>query len=270
MGVKPDFETDGSLRYTHRRSGTTHIYFVANREDHASSAVCHFRVSGLQPEWWDPLTGEQRPLPDFDDRDGATTILLEFAPYQSAFIVFRRAAGARRSRTGRNFPKMASVNEISGPWEVSFDSKWGGPEKIIFDKLDDWTARPEDGIRHYSGKATYRKLFDLPNLADHHRSRLYVMLGSVHAMASVKLNGHDMGIAWCEPWRLEIPAGILREHGNELEITVANLWINRLIGEAGLPAEKRLTWTTNRPYNKDSPLQPSGLHGPVTIQAAEG
>jgi hypothetical protein len=86
-------------------------------------------------------------------------------------------------------------------------------------------------------------------------------------MASVTLNGKSLGTVWCAPWRVRIPAGVLRERGNVVEVTVANLWINRLIGDAGLPQEKRLTQTTRNPYKPDSPLQPSGLLGPVTLQA---
>jgi len=52
---------------------------------------------------------------------------------------------------------------------------------------------------------------------------------------------------------------------NRLEIIVANLWCNRLIGDRALPADKRLTWTTHNPFNPHSALQPSGLLGPVRL-----
>jgi hypothetical protein len=132
----------------------------------------------------------------------------------------------------------------------------------MFTRLEDWTTRPEPGIRHYSGRATYRTTF-------HGNAGRYLSLGKLAAMAQVTLNGRDLGVVWCAPWRVEIPTGLLRERRNELEITVANLWINRLIADAGLPAEQRLTWTTRNPYRADSPLQPSGLLGPVTLQEVE-
>jgi len=53
-----------------------------------------------------------------------------------------------------------------------------------------------------------------------------------------------------------------------LEIDVVNLWPNRLIGDAALPPEKRYTVTNVKKFKKDSPLMPSGLLGPVTLQAA--
>ena len=88
-------------------------------------------------------------------------------------------------------------------------------------------------------------------------------------MASVTLNGKALGTVWCAPWRVRIPEGVLRERDNTLEVTVANLWINRLIGDSGLPQEKRLTVTTRNPDTPNAPLQPSGLLGPVTILSSE-
>jgi hypothetical protein len=86
-------------------------------------------------------------------------------------------------------------------------------------------------------------------------------------IASIKLNGRDLGVVWCLPWRIAIPAGVLQPRGNVLEIVVANLWINRLIADSGLPPEKRLTWITGNPFHPEDPLLESGLLGPVTIQA---
>ena len=158
--------------------------------------------------------------------------------------------------------------EIAGPWNVSFDPKWGGPEKIVFTTLEDWSRRSEEGIQHYSGKAVYRTTFNTAaGMAQASDARYWLSLGDVKVMAAIRLNGKDLGVVWCDPWRVEIPAGLLKDGGNQLEVTVANLWINRLIGDSALPEEKRLTWTTYTPYTPTSPLQPSGLLGPVRIEA---
>ena len=65
MGVGPDFEADGSIRYIHRRDDGADWYFIANRESRLQTTTCRFRVTGRQPEWWDPVTGECRDLPEF-------------------------------------------------------------------------------------------------------------------------------------------------------------------------------------------------------------
>jgi len=177
---------------------------------------------------------------------------------------------------GSNFAETTTVAELYGPWEVAFDTKWGGPEKVTFETLEDWSKRPEDGIRFYSGIATYRKRFrwERPTSSTEVHSgsqqaspvRQFLDLGIVKNLAQVRLNGQELGVVWCAPWRVEI-TGAVKDDDNQLEITVANLWPNRLIGDQSLPPEQRLTSTTWNPFKKDSPLLESGLLGPVTIQA---
>jgi len=83
----------------------------------------------------------------------------------------------------------------------------------------------------------------------------------------VRLNGIDLGVAWVAPWRVAIPKGLLKPHGNELEITVANLWWNRLVHDTRLPEPERLTWIPGKyPFTGDESLQPSGLLGPVRLE----
>ena len=262
LGVSPDFESEGPVRYTHRHSKEADIYFVANRDDRKVEASCTFRVSGKAPELWDPLTGQTRDLPDFMSRDGRTTVPMRFEPAQSFFVVFRKAFAKESLIGSRNFPMAVKVAELTGPWGVSFDPKWGGPEKVTFETLGDWTKRTEDGIKFYSGKAIYRKTFDAPNAP--RGQRMYLDLGVVKNLAQVRLNGQDLGVVWCAPWRVDITAAV-KARDNQLEIAVANLWPNRLIGDQSLPSEKRLTWTTWNPFKKDSPLLESGLVGPVTL-----
>jgi hypothetical protein len=260
MGVRPDFESDGDVRYAHRHDQGAEIYFVGNRTSAPLSATCRFRVTELRPELWDPVTGQQRPLPEFRQAEGWTSVPLQFASGQSYFIVFRD--GPRPS--GTNFPELKPVGELAGAWEVEFDPKWGGPDKpVTFEALKDWTRREEDGIRHYSGIAIYRKTFDAPAASP--TEGQFLDLGEVKNMAQVKLNGRDLGVVWCAPWRVVLPAGLLKSSGNQVEIKVANLWPNRLIKDAGLPQEQRLTWTTWSPYKPTDRLLPSGLLGPVRL-----
>jgi hypothetical protein len=268
LGVLPDFESDIPLRYAHRRAGEADIYFVANREDRSVDAACTFRVAGKAPELWDPITREVRDLPEFKVRKGRTVVPLRFEAAQSYFVIFRKS---RTKATGVNFPRTDRAGELGGAWEVSFDPQWGGPQRVAFQALDDWSKRPEEGIRHYSGVATYRKTFDLPPQARGKQpgaSSWWLDLGSVKNIARVRLNGQDLGVVWCAPWRVEITSAV-KPSNNQLEITVANLWPNRLIGDQGLPPEKRLTSTTWNPFKKDSPLLESGLLGPVSLWAGE-
>ncbi len=287
MGLPLDFESASNVRYTHRRDGTMDIYFVSNPDDHPVSANCTFRVHGLQPELWDAVSGKIQALPEFAVNNERTILPLHFEPLQSFFVVFRKPATASK-KGGLNFLEARQVAELKGPWEASFDPKWGGPGKVNFSELEDWSRRPEPGIKYYSGTATYRKVFDLPQTPA--RQSIYLDLGLVKNLARVRLNGHDLGVVWCAPWRVELTSAV-KMKGNQLEIAVVNLWPNRLIGDEQLPPDAeyarggniakwpdwllhheprpspgRYTFSTWKFFNQDSPLLPSGLLGPVTLK----
>lgn len=280
-GVPEDFEWAGDLRYTHRSAKEWDIYFVANKSEEQLQTECVFRCDKGSPELWDPLTGEIRPLPEFAQQNGQTSVPLQFEPHQSFFIVFRKSAKVNRDAGKENFPGYTRLAVLEGKWKISFDPKWGGPESIVFDQLADWTSRNEEGIKYYSGTAVYRKDFDLPEVKS--GQRLCLDLGEVHNMARVKLNGKDLGVVWTAPCRVDI-TNVVKEKENQLEISVVNLWPNRLIGDERLPDDGikngkwpdwllqgnartsgRYTFTTYRHYKKDSPLLQSGLLGPVSI-----
>jgi hypothetical protein len=197
-----------------------------------------------------------------------TTIPLQFAPFQSWFVVFKKQEGKKpvtAKGLTKNFLSYTPVQEIEGPWTVHFDEKWGGPASVEFNKLEDWTKRPEEGIKYYSGSASYVRQFDMPNMSSD--KRYFLDIGVVKAIAELTLNGKKLGILWTAPWRIEV-SRLLKPAGNILEIQVINLWPNRLIGDAALPVDKRLTHT-NIEFKKDAPLLPSGLLGPVIICKGE-
>jgi len=264
MDISPDFQSTGNLRYIHRKTDDADIYFIANRETHPQTIQCQFHVTGSHPELWNPVTGQRRILPQFSHNGKMTQIPIKLDSTESMFIVFRPGFTIETSET-QNFATPTEFLTITNTWTVSFDSKWGGPKQIQFSTLSDWSTNSNIGIKNYSGIAIYKTTFDIPSTTPTQQLRL--SLGTVHNMASVKLNGKNLGIVWCDPWTIDIPAGLLTEKGNQIEITVANLWVNRLIADQALPPEKRLTWTTRNPFKPNTPLVSSGLIGPVKLQS---
>jgi len=269
-GIKPDFEFEGgqadsSVDYIHRRDGDADIYFVASRAKHEESLRCTFRVAGKAPELWDPVSDKHRFATSYaGGDDGRTTLPLEFAPCGSVFVVFREPAAAHPPSGARNDSRFVTRMELAGPWTVEFDPRLGGPGRVQFEKLESWTARPEPGIGFYSGQSVYRKTFDLPAELHGGQRRLWLDLGRVRELAEVRLNGQSLGITWAPPFRVELGEA-LKPAGNVLEIEVVNFWPNRIIGDAALPPEKRITRTNIRKLTKDTPLVESGLLGPVQL-----
>lgn len=280
-GVPADVEVD----WLHRHGAQHDIYFLANLSEQAISVEAVFRIHERVPELWDPVTGEMVDLLEFHQEGLRTVIPLQLAAKQSFFLIFGRVSHGPRAAGARNFPPLRQIARLAGPWEVRFDAAWGGPEKVTFRNLEDWSQRPEDGIRYYSGKATYRKKFDLPSSG--HR-RVFLDLGEVKNVAQVRLNGKDLGVVWTAPWRVDVTA-VATTEGNELEIDIVNLWPNRLIGDGLLPQDRRFTKTNVRTYDTPHPvfrysdtevtrgeaefsdvtpdLLRSGLLGPVTLLA---
>lgn len=265
QGVLPDFTADAPLRFAHRTHESAEIYFVSNCIDTAVAATCWFRVTDRQPELWHPVSGSRRVLPDYTCENGRTAVPLQFAPHESYFIIFRRPARPV-TRRAKNFPSLTPLLSVDGSWSVSFGNAWTQPFEHIFECLHDWTQHPSEAVRFYSGIATYRTTFvlseDSPALA--RRRRTMLDLGDVRHLARVRLNGHDLGVVWCAPWHVAT-TGTLQPGVNQLEIEVANLWINRLIHDAALPEEQRRTWTSCNPFSRETPLVPSGLLGPVRL-----
>ncbi len=278
IGVTPDFTSSGAIRYIHRSLPDREIYFISNRTDRPVENVCLFRDGTPNAELWDAVTAEIRPLHELTQTEQGVSLKVKLDASQSFFVVFY-PSGRGANEAKADFPTLETVQVLDGPWKVKFDTLMGGPEEVVFEKLDDWSVRPEEGIKYYSGVAGYSKTFDLAEP----KSELYLDLGEVKNMARVRLNGKDLGVVWTAPWQVSI-TDAAKEKDNMLEIEVANLWANRLIGDESLPDDgvkdgkwpdwlingtprptRRYTFTTHRFYKKDDPLLSSGLLGPVKI-----
>lgn len=269
LNIIPDFKINGKepVLYIHRSTPGEDIYFISNQGEKSISFSPTFRVRGRQPEFWDPVTGTIRILPEFSQTSAGTTIALKLEPLQSAFIVFRKPV-TNTSAEHSNFPAARLIADIVRPWEVSFDTKMRGPENpVIFEQLADWTERKEDNIKYYSGTAVYRNTFEASGI-NTTAQRVYLNLGEVKVMAKVKVNGTDVGGVWTAPWRVDITDAV-KSGTNQIEVAVVNTWVNRLIGDSKLPELERKTWTSYPLYNPKSPLEPSGLKGPVTVTSIQ-
>ncbi len=164
--------------------------------------------------------------------------------------------------------RLPPAVKLIGEWTLRFPPKWGAPAQVKLEKLISWSDHLDDGVRHFSGTATYSREFELTaeQLASDRALRLN--LGEVKNLAEVIINGRNVGILWKPPFEVKL-AGLVQPGRNTLEIRVTNLWPNRLIGDKKLPPEKRFTWTTVDLFKADSPLLPSGLLGPVTLETGQ-
>lgn len=259
---------DRTIHYGHRTSVNSEFYFVTNQTGETKLITPEFRVKGLQPELWEATTGSMRKLAAYEQKENTTAVPLKLAPYESVFVVFREQVGpASASGVEANYPELTLLTELKGPWGVQFDAARRGPEQpVVFETLQDWTTSSDDQIKYYSGTAFYTNKFKLDQLPE--GKKIVINLGSFTAMAKVSVNGTYVGGLWTAPYQLDITS-FVKVGENDLKIEVVNTWVNRLIGDQKLPEDQRKTWCPVNPYTKDSPLQPSGLIGPVKISSVQ-
>lgn len=95
LNVEPDFRyvsknPDAVINYIHRKLEDSDFYFVANRLRRTEQVIAEFKVSGKQPEFWNPETGEIVDAPLFIQENGTTKVVIDFDEAGSVFVVFRK------------------------------------------------------------------------------------------------------------------------------------------------------------------------------------
>lgn len=267
LGLPKDFEvapakSERKILFTHRRSGTDDIFFVANHLKEPAAFTGVFRTQGKIPQAWNPETGEVTALPGFIAKHDRIEVPLKLEAHGSLFVVFRDEP-APKANTDGLVGEIPIWKTLSGPWQVGFQPNAGAPEQLTFPELISWPEHSDPGVRNYSGTATYRQEFDLPKIPT---GKVMIDLERVEALASVSLNGVDLGVLWKTPFAVDVTTA-LHSGKNRLEVKVVNVWANRLIADAGLPESKRVSWATYNPYKPGDRLIPSGLLGPVVLRA---
>ena len=261
--VPQDFEFErapaGSIDYIHHTDHGNEIYFVSNQGERAVQLPALFRVSGKTPELWDAVRGEIHKANYESTADGRSRITLDLAPYGSTYVVFRADSTAPAAPVQRT----TESNPVNGKWHVKFQSPAATPGERDFNTLQDWTTADDPMLKYFSGHATYTKTLDVPAAMLGPNKPLALDLGQVGEIAEVWLNGRLLGTYWAPPFRVDITKAA-KPGPNQLQVRVTNQWINRVAGDAKLPADQRTTRTNIKALPK-GPLMPSGLLGPVTL-----
>lgn len=254
-------EPDTELMFVHRKLPDGDAYFVSNRKDRLEQVDVTVRIAGKSAELWHPDTGVTHAT-SYRTAAGRTTVPLRLHPNETVFIVFRESS----TRAERVLPSVSEtpILHVEGAWTIKFEPDRGAPKKIVLDKLASWSENANDGVKYFSGAATYTTTIHMPSGSFHPGAHLWLDLGDVRELASITVNGRDLGTAWKTPYRVEV-TGVIRPGVNTLEIKVTNLWVNRLIGDQQPNASRTYTFATFKPYTASSPLLSSGLLGPVRI-----
>ena len=293
-GLTPDFQADDKLRYIHRSSPDFDLYFISNPTRETVKTEVAFRVIGREPELWDSASGVKSHALAFAVKGTQTHLPLTLDPAGSIFVVFRHPT-KEQERIAPPAPREEAI-AVNGPWKVTFQEHRGAPESITLDTLASLSKNSDPGVRYFSGLATYSTEMGIPAGA----KNVQLNLGTVCDIAEVQVNGKSAGILWKPPYTVDLTA-YAQPGKNQLSVTVANRWINRLIGDETLPPDaeyivggktddyggknpgaliafpkwwndpaalqkrQRVTFSVWKHYNANDPLVDSGLIGPVRI-----
>jgi hypothetical protein len=265
LAITPDCVFGGNdaaaeLRYVHRKLAHGDIYFITNGTDGAKVVEASFRVSGFSPEIWRADSGEVGPV-SYRMESDRTVVQLQLEPNAALFVIFRQPTTAP-SRT-IDEAVTSRLAEVQGPWSVGFQANRGAPAQASFDTLSSWTESSVPGIRYFSGTATYTTSFKAARDWFAKEARIRLDLGDVKNIAEISVNGKVVGVAWTAPFIVDVTDAI-KVGTNRLDIKVANLWPNRMIGDQQ-PGATQIAFAMFDPFKADSPLLPSGLLGPVVL-----
>lgn len=296
-----------------------------------------FRVENVLPELWNPDNGKIEFAPKFFQRpDHRMSVILNLDASGSVFVVFRKTAKNKSgvvSITRDNIPVYPELEQkkkrlylysdkegvyrlqksngtskkitiprvpkpivLDRPWEVALSLPNNQVKKREFATLIPLNEHPDSVFKFFSGMATYTHHIEVPSEIISKNQRNILDLGDVKVIAEIYVNDVRLGVLWKKPYRMDI-SDALKKGSNKITVRVANLWLNRLIGDEQLP--DNLEWTRNTgsttnalglsefpdwlihetprptqrttfvttkwPHLKHRELLPSGLIGPVKI-----
>lgn len=264
QGVKPQLAgiDHNKLRWTQVSTAAEDVFFLANQTDDAVLIEPQLKSDFPALQLWDPVSGTRSVLAVSASDGTIKSGPIRLEPFQSVILV---ASGDTAPGLPQYDPVPPGhmIADLTRDWDVAFDPAMGGPSSIRFERLQDWSAHGDPGVKYYSGRATYRKTITLDRLPDD--SKAWLDLGIARDLALVRINGREVGTVWTAPWRIDV-SDALQTGENLIEVTVINTWANRIIGD--LRAENgagRFTSPVNQHVTAQSPLNPSGLLGPVRL-----
>lgn len=267
-GLERDMIVPEDIAWTHRSGEQGDIYFIANQREETRTFTASMRIKGRKPECWNPVTGEMNTHPDYHVNGNRTEVALTLAPNESVFIVFpvEETADEWGIETKNDSPTAPKHKEESGERELETEDYTvtflANGKTLVRKELFDWSKEEDEQIRYYSGTAIYKTSF---RWKDKSRGRVYLNLGKVYNLATVRVNGIDCGTIWTAPYRADITAA-LKKGKNELEIEVTNTWANALKGMDEGKARYEGIWTNAKYRRQEDTLLPAGLVGRLKLE----
>lgn len=242
--------------WLHRKAEGADWYMICAPKEKSFQGDIAFHSQG-NAELWDPIHGTTTPIAA-TVRDGYSTIHVTLERGECFFVVFDHKSKPQKVRQWQEAEQPLNLQ-----WTLTFPEGWGIDRTYSLSELKPWKDLDASAEgKAFSGTATYATTIDMPKVDK--RQRYELQLGRVEEIAVIRLNGEVVDSLWAAPYFADLTP-YLRKGQNRLEVDVTSTWRNRLIYDAGLPEDKRRTWTIAAP-GANSPLCDYGLLGPVKLK----
>jgi hypothetical protein len=224
--IRKENLNEHGLQFIRKKTATGNLYFIINQEQTFKSDSIELSTTATDVQIFDPLSQTKRMIRFETIGRAKIQIPLQLQSGESVFIeTFHHPVS---TQTENPPSQIHHAQAIQGNWQVDFlKGAPSIPQGFQTKKLDSWTTLSKDTMAQYfSGTARYTLNF---NVLEHQIGKTgRLELGDVRESAVVKLNGKTLGTAWCLPYNISIPKGILLKDNNLLEIEVTNLSANRI------------------------------------------
>lgn len=230
----------GLCQIHYRQDDGRDLYFFANTAQSDIAVPATFASTGKRLERWDPETGTRSAFPV----DKAGRVPLALPPASSLLLVASEGQPFVVPHL-RVSPKSSVIQEITGPWSVTFKPANADAFEIAQFKLVGLHESQEERLQRFAGRAIYRSRFDWNKRAGD--DAVLLDLGQApNCVTEITLNGQPLGVRWYGRHDY-VPSSALRQGTNELEVTVVTTLFNCL-------------------RKASEKAEPSGLLGPVTLR----
>jgi hypothetical protein len=285
-----------SKNVLHRSTPDAEIFFVINASDYPLSQPVAFPVKNRVPELWDANKGTIRSTPHWKEHNDSIFVNLKLETDESVFVIFPKDKKSTYSKLKQLYIDVLdeTATVVEGAWNVRFNPELSSSFSIEFPSLMDFSKHSDENVKYFAGTADYEKVIRV-NARDIGKGKRVVLdLGELHDIAELTVNGHNVGVLWYPPYRADVTPW-LNAGDNTVIVHVTTNWANRLIGDEQYPADFEIgidrgengkamkafpDWfVENQPrpikerkaftiwyyFDRDSPLYPAGLIGPVRL-----
>ena len=268
------FLAKNKLQFIRRKINGGEYYFISNDGKTAFNDWAQLDTRMKYAVLFDPMQQRSGVARTKQGENNALSIFLQLAPGESCIV--QTAAAKFKGPQFAYTELIGGTIEINADWHLKFIS--GGPTlpaPLKFEQLQSWTNLSHDGVKEFSGTATYTTRFKKPSIT---ANAWLLDLGDVKESATVVLNGKTIATLIGPAYSVTIPDTHLKAD-NVLEIIVTNSMANRVID-----LDKRgVQWKKFYNINMSAKLaenrgtdglftsakwepRASGLIGPVTLR----